>query len=63
MGSWRLFKLRQDFIAADKVQMEDDITASAVVPASMLTHLPKSAHQPQREDRGQLRISAVPAAR
>ena len=31
-----MFKLRQDFIAADKVQMEDDITASAVVPASML---------------------------
>jgi hypothetical protein len=32
-GSWRTFKLRQDFIAAEKVQMEDDITASVVVPA------------------------------
>jgi len=33
-GSWRLFKLRQDFIGADKLQMEDDITASNVIPAS-----------------------------
>ncbi len=32
-GKWRTFKLRQDFIAAEKVQMEDDITASVVVPA------------------------------
>ena len=30
---WRTFKLRQDFIAAAKVQTEDDITASIVVPA------------------------------
>jgi hypothetical protein len=30
--SWRTFKLRQDFAAADKVQTEDDITASVVVP-------------------------------
>ena len=30
---WRTFKLRQDFIAADKVQMGDDITASVVVPS------------------------------
>ena len=45
-GSWRLFKLRQDFIAADKVQMEDDITASAVVPATMLSYLPKTCINP-----------------
>ncbi|WP_153556054.1 hypothetical protein [Roseimaritima sediminicola] len=32
-ASWRTFKLRQDFIAAAKVQREDDITASTVVPA------------------------------
>ncbi|TWU57064.1 hypothetical protein Poly51_29850 [Rubripirellula tenax] len=31
---WRTFKLRQDFIAADKVQREDDISCSVVVPAS-----------------------------
>ncbi len=31
-GTWRIFKLRQDFVAAAKVQMEDDITVSTVVP-------------------------------
>jgi hypothetical protein len=30
---WRTFKLRQDYIATEKVQMEDDISASVVVPA------------------------------
>jgi hypothetical protein len=35
---WRTFKLRQDFIASDKVQMEDDITASVVVPAASLPY-------------------------
>lgn len=33
---WRTFKLRQDFIAAAKVQREDDISASVVVPAAAL---------------------------
>ncbi|MEN8167591.1 MAG: hypothetical protein ABFR65_08975 [Pseudomonadota bacterium] len=28
---WRIFKVRQDFIATEKIQMEDDITASVVV--------------------------------
>ena len=32
-GKWRTFKVRQDFIATTKIQMEDDITASVVVPA------------------------------
>ncbi|MDT8386516.1 MAG: hypothetical protein RQ736_03330 [Thiogranum sp.] len=31
-GKWRTFKLRQDFMATEKVQMEDDITVSVVVP-------------------------------
>ncbi len=35
-GAWRTYKLRQDFIAADKVQMEDDISASVVVPRAIL---------------------------
>ncbi|HYG77240.1 MAG TPA: hypothetical protein VEK08_19705 [Planctomycetota bacterium] len=35
-GSWRTYKLRQDFIPAEKVQMEDDISASVVVPAAWL---------------------------
>lgn len=34
---WRTFKLRQDFIPAEKVQMEDDITASVVAPVARLT--------------------------
>lgn len=45
-GAWRTYKLRQDFVAADKVQMEDDITASTVVPAHQIKGLPSvySAH-------------------
>ena len=35
-GSWRVFGLREDFHPAAKVQMEDDITASVVVPAGAL---------------------------
>ena len=31
-GSWRIYKLRPDFYPAEKVQMEDDITASVVLP-------------------------------
>ncbi len=31
-GAWRVFGLREDFHPAAKVQMEDDITASVVVP-------------------------------
>nr|WP_305907508.1 hypothetical protein [Methylomarinum sp. Ch1-1]MDP4520268.1 hypothetical protein [Methylomarinum sp. Ch1-1] len=36
-GNWRTFKVRQDYLAAEKVQMEDDITASVVVPAEILS--------------------------
>jgi hypothetical protein len=32
-GAWRTFGLRKDFHPAIKIQMEDDITASVVVPA------------------------------
>lgn len=38
-GTWRVYKLRQDFVAAKKVQMEDDITASVVVPTSYVEGL------------------------
>jgi hypothetical protein len=38
-GSWRIFKLRPDFNPADKVQFEDDITASIVLPAKSLNNL------------------------
>ena len=33
---WRIFKVRQDFISTEKIQMEDDITASVVVDAKCL---------------------------
>ncbi len=39
-GRWRTYKLRQDFAAADKIQLEDDITASVVVPGRFLPTLP-----------------------
>ena len=39
-GGWRTFKVRQDFSPAVKVQTEDDITASLVVPANQLQNLP-----------------------
>jgi len=35
-GRWRMYKLRQDFAAAEKIQLEDDITASIVVPGRAL---------------------------
>ena len=44
-GSWRTFKLRQDFIPADKVQMEDDISASVVVPSAWLPCYPADTAQ------------------
>jgi len=45
-GGWRTFKVRQDYIAAEKVQMEDDISVSVVVAAAKLGHL-LSADQQQ----------------
>ncbi len=38
-GSWRVFGLRKDYHPAAKLQAEDDITASVVVPAGRLAHL------------------------
>ncbi len=38
-GAWRIYKLRQDYVVAEKVQMEDDISASVVVPASRLSNI------------------------
>ncbi len=39
-GSWRTFGLRKDFHPAVKIQIEDDITASVVVPPGRLQDLP-----------------------
>ncbi len=38
-SSWRMYKLRPDFHPADKVQVEDDITASIVVPSEWVSGL------------------------
>lgn len=42
-GAWRTFSLRGDFLPAAKIQAEDDITASAVAPASKVEGLPAGA--------------------
>jgi hypothetical protein len=42
-GLRRSFKLRQDFMPAEKQQWEDDITASTVVPSASLRNLPEWA--------------------
>ncbi|MBC7782767.1 MAG: hypothetical protein H7144_02925 [Burkholderiales bacterium] len=39
--AWRTYKVRQDFMPAAKVQTEDDISASVVVPTRLLSHLNK----------------------
>jgi hypothetical protein len=38
-GAWRTFKLRQDYVHADKLQMEDDISVSSVIPSAALKDL------------------------
>jgi hypothetical protein len=38
-GSWRIYKLRPDFHPAYKVQVEDDITVSVVLPRESLSGL------------------------
>jgi len=43
LGRWRMYKLRQDFAAAEKIQLEDDITASVVVPKRFLPTLPETS--------------------
>jgi hypothetical protein len=39
-GDWRTYKVRQDFAPAAKVQTEDDITATVVVPVPQLNPAP-----------------------
>ncbi len=38
-GSWRIFSVRKDFIPAQKISTEDDITASITVPRSVLDRI------------------------
>jgi hypothetical protein len=37
--AWRTFKLRMDFMSSEKIQMEDDITASVMIPKNKLKNL------------------------
>ncbi len=43
-GSWRIYRVRQDFAAAEKLQFADDITASVIVPKEQLNHLNPAYH-------------------
>ena len=42
-NTWRTFKCRQDFVPAEKIQTEDDISVSTVVPARHLPGLAQGA--------------------
>ena len=37
--AWRIFKLRMDIMPSEKIQMEDDITASVMIPSRKLAYL------------------------
>jgi len=45
-GSWRVFKLRQDFAVAEKLQMEDDISVSTVIPVHYVQGLNPAVNNP-----------------
>ena len=45
-GAWRTFGLRKDFYPASKLAVEDDITASIVVPSSSLENLNPDYQKP-----------------
>lgn len=45
-GSWRTFSLRPDFMPAAKLQTEDDITASVIVPTRHLAGKPAGVNNP-----------------
>lgn len=45
-GGWRTFTLRSDFHPAEKIQAEDDITASAVAPREQVKGVPAWVSEP-----------------
>lgn len=45
-GTWRTFSLRKDFAPAKKIQTEDDISASLVVPANLVRGLNPAVTNP-----------------
>jgi len=48
-GSWRTFSLRKDFAPSVKLQMEDDITSSVVVPRNSVEYLPSEMAKHPKE--------------
>ena len=62
-GSWRIYKLRPDFNPADKVQVEDDITASVVLPRESLNDLDPEYHNPSVKLVTNCETAALSAAR
>ena len=44
--AWRTYKLRQDFIASDKIQKEDDISVSTVLPSNNIEFLGSENQNP-----------------
>jgi phosphoenolpyruvate carboxykinase (diphosphate) len=44
-GRWQTYKLRQDYAPAAKILLEDDITASRVVPGRYLSDLPGASDE------------------
>ncbi len=48
-GSWRTFSLRKDFAPSVKLQMEDDITSSVVVPRNSVEYLPSGMAKHPKE--------------
>lgn len=45
-GGWRTFTLRSDYAPAEKIQVEDDITASTVAPRDQVPGLPAWVTEP-----------------
>ena len=45
-GGWRTFTLRTDYLPAEKIQVEDDITASTVAPRGQVPSLPAWVKEP-----------------
>jgi hypothetical protein len=45
-GGWRTFTLRTDYLPAEKIQVEDDITASTVAPRGQVPCLPAWVKEP-----------------
>jgi hypothetical protein len=52
-GAWRVFKLRPDFNPAEKVQVEDDITVSTVLPHARI----RGPAEPARDGSGRIVVN------